>query len=156
MAEEVSREAERHERHRKEVLEEAFNHIGKSPSHGKVLLLTKDGADISINMDLLTLFSPFLRSLLSSWSRDSFQVDAIPVLILPPDISAEVVLKINSLLMNGAAKFRNSTVTQLGGFGGGVLFLYFFWLKSVKLEWICNSDVMLCDESKFFYLFEHF
>ena len=112
MAEEVSREAERHERHRKEVLEDAFNHLGKSPSHGKVILLTKDGADISINLDLLMLFSPFLRSLLSSLSRDSYQVDAIPVLILPPDISADVVLKINSLLMNGEAKFRNSSETR--------------------------------------------
>ena len=112
MAEEVSGEAERHERYRKEVLEDAFNHLGKSPSHGKVILLTKDGADISINLDLLTLFSPFLRSLLSSWSRDSYQVDAIPVLILPPDISAEVVLKINSLLTNGEAKFRNSSETR--------------------------------------------
>ena len=112
MKEEATRELARPERHRKEVLEDAFSILlgGKSCSAlspGKVVIITESGVDLSINLELLTLFSPFVRSLLSSLSRDSYKSDSSPVLILPQEISTDVVLKLNSLLTKGKAKFRN-------------------------------------------------
>ena len=74
-----------------------------------LILITEGGIDLSIKLELLTLFSPFIRSLLCSLSRDSYQLDSSPIfLILPPDISIDVVLKLNSLPSKGKANFSNS------------------------------------------------
>ena len=112
MNKEASQESAMNERHRKEVLENAFSLLlgGKSSalSPGKVVLITEGREDLSINLELLTLFSPLIRSILSSLSRVSYQYDSSPMLILPPEISTDTVLKLNSLLMKGKAKFHNS------------------------------------------------
>ena len=111
MNKEASQESAMNERHRKEVLEDAFSLLlGKSStlSPGKAVLITEGREDLSINLELLTLFSPLIRSILSSLSRVSYQYDSSPMLILPPEISTDTVLKLNSLLMKGKAKFHNS------------------------------------------------
>ena len=112
MNKEASQESAMNERHRKEVLEDAFSLLlgGKSSalSPGKAVLITEGREDLSINLELLTLFSPLIQSILSSLSRVSYQYDSSPMLILPPEISTDTVLKLNSLLMKGKAKFHNS------------------------------------------------
>ena len=87
-----------------EVLQEAFSSLaGRS---GGLQVQTKEGTLVTLNKDLLLLFSPVLRSLPSS----SLVVDSMLML---PDISLTAVLALTALLTRGTSRFDYILVTLL-------------------------------------------
>jgi len=75
------------------VLKSAFRTMICNPS--RLLLHSKDGNELSLNRDVLVLFSPILRSVLTS----------VPCCLTPtiflPDVSTNAILKLSDILNTG-------------------------------------------------------
>ena len=75
------------------VLKLAFQTMISNPS--RLLIHSKNGNELCLNKDVLVLFSPILRSVLSSVPACS-----TPTILLP-DISTNVILKLGDILNSG-------------------------------------------------------
>ena len=75
------------------VLKSAFKTMVSNPS--RVMVHSKDGNELSLNRDVLVLFSPILRSVLTSVPCCS-----TPTIFLP-DVSTNVILKLSDIFNTG-------------------------------------------------------
>jgi hypothetical protein len=81
------------------VLKAAFRNL--LANHQQLHLISAEGVRLCFNQHLFLLFSPLLRSLLSSLPPE-WKVQGEPLTILLPDTEATVVLRLSELLTTGS------------------------------------------------------
>ena len=87
------------------VLSSAFKSMKMNPN--KLLVHTGDNLELSLNRNVLVLFSPFLREILNS-----IPCCTVPTIFLP-DINTNSIVKLRDILDNGiSAKFLVSTISH--------------------------------------------
>ena len=89
------------------VLNSAFKSMISNPS--KLLVSTGDGIELSLNRNVLVLFSPLVRNILSS-----VPCCTVPTIYLP-DINTQTIIKLRDIL-------------NIGNSGD-------FWVRKLSLIW---------------------
>ena len=112
---------------REAIIKSAFKTMISKIS--RVMIISKDGHELSVNMDALILFSPILRTILNQ----------MPCCLAPsislPGVSSNAILKLCDILTTGVCgKFRvNNLLLQF-------LNDYLVTFISVALRFISNSN----------------